>query len=128
MLAYVLDLSSKPGLTPLQQLANLQVRMYICFNLECCFSLILTLECADVMSVLLGVQTEVQQYSSDLVQKTTILVGNKVDQLGEESEGLRDRLEAATGMHVHFVSARYGQGLECVREALARLVCKSRDL
>ena len=73
-------------------------------------------------------QTEVEQYSSDLPQKTTMIVGNKVDQLGEESQGLKDRLEAATGMPVHFVSARYGQGLSCVREALAGLMSKSRDL
>ena len=73
-------------------------------------------------------QTEVEQYSSDLPQKTTVIVGNKVDQVGEESEELRDRLEAATGMHVHFVSAKCGQGLECLREALARLVYESREL
>lgn len=73
-------------------------------------------------------QTEVEQYSSDLPQKVTMIVGNKVDQLGEESQGLKDRLEAATGMDVQFVSARYGQGLSCVREAIARLVCKSRDM
>ena len=57
-----------------------------------------------------------------------MIVGNKVDQVGEESEALREALIAATGMHVHFVSARYGQGLECVREALASLLCKSRGL
>ncbi len=76
----------------------------------------------------LGLQTEVEQYSLDLPQKTTMIVGNKVDQVGEESEGLRDRLEAATGIRVHLVSARYGQGLECFREALGRLACESRDL
>ena len=57
-----------------------------------------------------------------------MIVGNKVDQVGEEGEGLREALEAATGMRVHLVSARYGQGLERIREALARLVCESRDL
>ena len=37
MLAYVLDLSSKPGPSPLQQLADLQVTACIVFYLECCF-------------------------------------------------------------------------------------------
>ena len=52
MLAYVLDLSSKPGPTPLQQLADLQVTIRVDFNLECCFSVVICLGYATIMIAL----------------------------------------------------------------------------
>ena len=52
MLAYVLDLSSKPGPTPLQQLADLQVTICVEFNLERCFSIVISLGSATIMIAL----------------------------------------------------------------------------
>ena len=52
MLAYVLDLSSKPGPTPLQQLADLQVTICVDVNLEGCFSIVLSLGYATIMIAL----------------------------------------------------------------------------
>lgn len=66
-------------------------------------------------------QAEVQQYSSRLSQKKGIIVGNKVDLLEEGSSRSVAALEAATGMHVHLVSAKHGHGMNSLRRALSSL-------
>ena len=64
-----------------------------------------------------------QQYSSDLSQKQALIVGNKVDLLeADSSRRLLAELEAATGMRVHLVSAKHGNGMDSLRKALSSLV------
>lgn len=63
-----------------------------------------------------------QEYSEALPQKSALIVGNKLDQLDEASSISAEELRAATGLPVHFVSAKHGQGLDALKSALSTLV------
>ena len=68
------------------------------------------------------VQAEVRQYSSALIDKSAIIVGNKVDLLASGSSNVLNELRTVTGMPVHFVSARHGHGIDSLRKALSMLL------